>query len=39
MLALCNNTIQDMGFAKYSVGEVIKILGVYYGINFIKVNV
>ena len=31
MLALGNNTIQDMTFAKYKVCEVIKILGVYFG--------
>ena len=31
MLALGNNTIHDMTFAKHKVCEVIKILGVYFG--------
>ena len=31
MLALGNNTIQDMTFARHKVCEVIKILGVYFG--------
>ena len=31
MLALGNNAIQDMAFAKHSVCEVIKIFGMYFG--------